>query len=616
MEGLEDLFGLSADDEIAENYFELDDIDGNVLGPEPIDGVVVASSANGRDAADSNDRNVADLENLFGLDVEEKPVIPEGVRWMSSAWQKFASNKRWASASKKPAALESKYDALATCWNLVPLRSGDMVQTSETEAATMSSHPNTYALPAAIRDAFRQIGSGVRSVAGQVSIDSSRKMLSNLGTVASLAQRAFARGSRKVFDLLCNRALNAESVVYSRGSDATPMLLNFGSMQSELVTCARYLKWIEAGEGQQYGRWTTITYEQYLRENPGKGATQFGIVELLGITGEVHWGGFSRDGVMSSAVRESFWRKKHEFLFPPQILQKNNSSTLNSSLAIMSAPFDNDGIIEIAKKIGERSDGVVLAVDSLDNCRVTKRFQRATACKYEPYDNILYSAETGCEAHILHNIITSEMKEDKIVGNAHAFAHVMRVHDRKQQLLKAAFAIVEHELVCEVGDPPADCDVVMNQVVQHTFSRQARIVRGCIAVDGCEVDEASCKALEAAMPGFRRMVNGRLVRARCTHYCKGCCVDPSTGETTRATQVRNFFAALVSVGLFGGVNLSTPAKSRWLSTSVVLSIILAGHLVHNILQRAWQSAFGGTWSIPAGMENNDYHKMIKSCSLT
>ncbi len=85
-----------------------------------------------------------------------------------------------------------------------------------------------------------------------------------------------------------------------------------------------------------------------------------------------------------------------------------------------------------------------------------------------------------------------------------------------------------------------------------------------------------------------------------------------TGETSRAIQVQNFFAALVGVGLFGGVRLTTPAKSRWLTTSVVLAFIMAGVLAFRILPRAWELAFGGTWSVPRGMENNDYHKMIRS----
>jgi hypothetical protein len=42
----------------------------------------------------------------------------------------------------------------------------------------------------------------------------------------------------------------------------------------------------------------------------------------------------------------------------------------------------------------------------------------------------------------------------------------------------------------------------------------------------------------------------------------GCCIDPLTGETSRDVQVKNYFAALVAVGIFGGFGLSVPAKSR------------------------------------------------------
>ena len=83
------------------------------------------------------------------------------------------------------------------------------------------------------------------------------------------------------------------------------------------------------------------------------------------------------------------------------------------------------------------------------------------------------------------------------------------------------------------------------------------------------------------------------------------------GVTDRKTQVRNFIAALLSTGIFGGVLHMKPAKSRWMSTTFILAMQLAGILLFNLLPRAWRLAFG-EWEIPRGVVGDDFAKMVRS----
>ena len=84
------------------------------------------------------------------------------------------------------------------------------------------------------------------------------------------------------------------------------------------------------------------------------------------------------------------------------------------------------------------------------------------------------------------------------------------------------------------------------------------------------------------------------------------------GQTTRACQIDNFFAAVWSAGIIGGVLHLQAMKSRWLSTAMCLSMILGGFCFHEFLPRVWRLAFG-EWQIPRAVgEADEFHTMVRS----
>ena len=53
-------------------------------------------------------------------------------------------------------------------------------------------------------------------------------------------------------------------------------------------------------------------------------------------------------------------------------------------------------------------------------------------------------------------------------------------------------------------------------------------------------------------------------------------------------------------------------KSRWLSSSANLAVILAGFLTHNLLPRVWCKAFPD-WHISRNVDDSDdYHSFVRS----
>ena len=139
--------------------------------------------------------------------------------------------------------------------------------------------------------------------------------------------------------------------------------------------------------------------------------------------------------------------------------------------------------------------------------------------------------------------------------------------------------------------------------------RQQEVTRS--GVDGTSASSGGT-TLRSQAKGFQRFVNGDKSRSRPMHYCDVCCSNEH-GETTRAQQVDNFIAALIGIGLFGGRSwIAAPSKSRWLSSFLTLSIIVAGVLVHGLLKKVWQVAFPD-WHLERIPDQDDkYHKMVRS----
>ena len=86
----------------------------------------------------------------------------------------------------------------------------------------------------------------------------------------------------------------------------------------------------------------------------------------------------------------------------------------------------------------------------------------------------------------------------------------------------------------------------------------------------------------------------------------------ASGNTTRTQQVANFCAAVVGVGMLGSTLTKSPMKSRWLSSSSTLAIVLFGFFTHNLLPRVWCKAFPD-WHIPRNVDDSDdYHSYVRS----
>ena len=246
--------------------------------------------------------------------------------------------------------------------------------------------------------------------------------------------------------------------------------------------------------------------------------------------------------------------------------------------------------------------------DCPDNCSSNLRCKRATAAQLP--QTVLYDLFAGCAVHKLHGFVTRTIGEDKVVGHTHACQFVLGIQNRRSTLIGALRQLLQGELRCLVGVPPVSYRQYSELVVKNTLMRRQSVVRARSGdVDDLQLARRG-KSTRDAIPDLLDMLNGDIREEIAVHFCSGCCQD-ADGRTTREAQVSNVMAAILDAGLLGGVGHVVPTKSLWLSTSLSLSMLLAGMVFHNILPRVWARAFA-QWRLPRAVDDNDYHSIVMS----
>ena len=242
----------------------------------------------GLDIADGQVGNVGAAPVVFAKHApRSRNKIPRAVEHMSSLFQSLASKARKKTANDAHA---DRFQRLAAAWDQRVLRHGDRAQVASSSSAPPSSqgrwtHGNTFTVGGLVRAAFCGVGMGTesRSLYGEVDIDKSGHQLEMMETMAGVAHHLFKKKAEALL-----RALEpAKAIVCCRFHDGTPMLLRFGKLVSRLVSSARYLKLVvpPPDAACQQPRWTTVPYEQYVAENPGR-SPQMGVLEVFGQWGE------------------------------------------------------------------------------------------------------------------------------------------------------------------------------------------------------------------------------------------------------------------------------------------------------------------------------------------
>lgn len=530
---------------------------------------------------------------VFSEGVAARISVDEACRTCSDLGLSMGSAGIMHSATS--ASVPTMFKRLANFWNARVLRHGDRAGTPTSD---MRCHPNTYEITGVLNSAVREIGKGYASIKGAVGIDSNRHKLEMLTLVAALAKRLFDRASAYFKSALTSEGSECKntSLTVIRHYDATPVLVRFGRLQDNLVRNARYLKKLEPEPGRP-ARWTTQSYADYRLEYPNSSPTM-GIVQVLGQKARVCSITYDPANVMETAQTTV-----QHFMSGPRAMADGKATTTYDALeTAFGTALKIDGMKEMSRYVD-----VLVVSDVPDNCNANKRQKAATEESFRDVPNLLYDMHAGCHGHKLHTLVTKTTKEQKLAGHVHAVETVKRVHGRKEALLKAAYVLVDRELEVHPGMPPDEYVQHSSAIVEHTLLRQQNFVRS-------RRDTSAPKRgvnMARNVKPFLAVANGDPRRPKCSHWCSGCCADEN-GVSSRQQAVANFYAALVMVGIFGGIMDVMPATGRWHTCGSSLALNTAGMLFFRILPRAWKLAFGET-SVPRNLQHSDdYHVYLRN----
>ena len=117
----------------------------------------------------------------------------------------------------------------------------------------------------------------------------------------------------------------------------------------------------------------------------------------------------------------------------------------------------------------------------------------------------------------------------------------------------------------------------------------------------------SCEHIDALCAHF----NGDIRVGHAQHVVDGCCVD--RGETVEK------IASAFEGGLLAAISTCDPSKNRWGSCAKALGLQVAGHMLHNLLNRVLRATFP-RWELPEGDgedaaeddQDSDYRKMLRN----
>ena len=396
--------------------------------------------------------------------------------------------------------------------------------------------------------------------------------------------------------------------------DGTPSFHDFGSFTG-LAKEARYVKEIPAGTGGiPYARFTTMSYDEMVASRGGRlrRLPQRGILEIMSRSAEYAWccvdPNRPEEQTHAPEGHGSQYLDVHRHhIYPPVVLKDTSCATLANLLS-----QDGDLLTEISKKPCPWK-GCTVIHDLGDGAKPNIRWKKSQHAQHKDQPDIFYDEHSRCAAHCIHNAITSETGEDRLVGHVHAVMTVLSVHQRRDHIIKVFKELVAEEIEIIAGQPPENYRKHSEKVLTQTLLRRVDLIRSRLGIsyaDGA-VRKETCTALRDACKRLLFMLNGDITRAPIQHYECGCCgVDGA--PATKEVIVENVAAACIEAGIFGHRTSDTPAKNRWLTCAECLALIAAGMMFHRILPRVWARAFP-KWEIPQGLgDADDFHKVMKA----
>lgn len=526
----------------------------------------------------------------------DSSIIPFPRQVMLQGFQALPSYGRAGTMSRKDAAKvarkakhkkqqDNRFNKLADAWDcLHALRAGDAVAR---DGRKCSVHPNKWSIEGLLNVGWKSFGK--RALASDSrGIGATKHNLDALVTTSRVCDAAQA----KAFHETLHGGLDSNQILgltLHWHHDATPWRVQFGSLQSKLFECARYLV-------QEGRRWRTVPFSEY-KQVCGKALPTAGIVEVFSQNVSVHW---LTPGPCQTKV-------DLELIAHPVVVASTGSSCIHRACDLAFDDLSITGLHEISRKVK-----LFIFTETPDNVSANVR-RKAHMATLLP-NNCLYMDMLGCAAHRIHRILQACTVEDTLIGDIHAIALVASVPRYRATMLDRLWAIVNEDLELLYVDDPSWQEHT-TAVLQHTLGREFHFTRGSkMPGDVATPAEELGHSVFQRMEQVKLFLNADWREPQLGHVEKGCC-------GSRAIAVANVTAAIAHSGMLEGLNSEEVSKNRWGSCTKHLSQQCCGHMCHNVLNRVFAATFPrydfNDDDTPA-RDDDDYRKLMraKACRAT
>ena len=361
--------------------------------------------------------------------------------------------------------------ALATVWDGLVLRAGDSV------SSNTCTNVNRWNTPGFLTMAWKELRHRNEAARGHVGVFNSNRSAEALVLLGALTRAAQKAEIKSALDNCVG-----ETLMVRHHHDATPLVLNFGILQSMVESVARYPVQEEDARGML--RWKAVTYEEYKRRFPHASTTK-GSLEVFGQMLDISW---------TSRQSGLLEYEKRSVNIEPMILERGSANCISEASAKASPLLTLEGLAEIALKFRW-----VFVAEVPDEHKACVRHQGYRQLQLQSLPNVLYT-RNNCMIHKLHRIVSAATTEDDIIGHVHAVQTVYSDTSHKKAVMAAGKAEIIENIAIVPGSLDAQCIRMQKALVQHTVLRTQMFVGGQRQQD-CEsrVSERSQNAIDGLL---------------------------------------------------------------------------------------------------------------------
>jgi hypothetical protein len=322
------------------------------------------------------------------------------------------------------------YQALATAFDATRLQVGDFATTAQEEAK--DKHMNAWDYKATIKLAFDNLGSTLSH-----SLRATGNVLDAM-TAAALAATFSQKACVKLlYDSVVNKTKALRWLIVLRQWDGTPIDVEFGLLQEQLVELARYRHLDDDGN------WSLLKHKDALKHRKATSLKR-GVLEMFAQTIMLVWPE-SAAHTLSETTEDADVHRVEYVITPPSFIENTTASCEYTALQSACEYLSTPSLCELSKHIPFIT--LVLGSDfATANVRLKSYTQHRVGVHNATSDGKILIFDLFCIGHIITRMVIAVFSYVELIPKCYAVAFTLRFPKRLNRFLKVLQRVIEEDL--------------------------------------------------------------------------------------------------------------------------------------------------------------------------